>query len=295
MFDSATDWDMVQDLAREKDVEMDTTHQSAYTQHADGNPPVVQPDLNNLSSTDTDQAVQLMAQLFQAQQAGNLADVTSQLHGPQAQQLMQILQLAQAVGQPTGAGQGTSSAHPDTATDSDPDSTTQSGSDSKSVNTDASEPNRHRQARHHRLAPDQAQQLLEESENDVIILSEQVETEGLETVHMTTGWDSHVEQEEASWPTSFPTRKPFIKPRVEQVDDKWYQGEDCVDPSGIAPAARWAILPAAGGTLALKQDAAIPGASRGRALYKMHDLKRCLSSEKNVRIEGKLIQSLQWS
>ncbi len=78
--------------------------------------------------------------------------------------------------------------------------------------------------------------------NDVIVLDEQIETEELETVCMPTSWDSHVEQEEASWPTRFPTQKPFIKPRVEQVDDNWYQGEDCVDPSGIAPVARRGIL-----------------------------------------------------
>ncbi len=64
---------MVQDPACEKDIAMDTTHQNAYTQRADENQPAVQPDLNTLSSMDADQAVQRMAQLFQAQQAGNLA------------------------------------------------------------------------------------------------------------------------------------------------------------------------------------------------------------------------------
>ena len=182
---------------------MDTTHQDAYSQHAREIQPVVQPDTNNVSSTDADQAVRLMAQLFQAQQAGNLADVTSQLQGPQAQQLMQILQLVKTIGQPTGAGQDTSSAHPDTASDSELDST-QSGTDSESVTTDASDHRRRRRARHHRLGPDQAQQLLEESGKDVIVVDEHIETEGLETVHMTTEWDKHLEHEEATWPTRFP-------------------------------------------------------------------------------------------
>ena len=172
---------------------MDVTHQDAYSQHAGETQPVVQPEASNLPSTDADQAARLMAQLFQAQQAGNLADLTSQLRGQQAQQLMQILQIAREVGQPTGAGQGNFSVRPDTGTDSEPDSTTQSGSDSESVKTDASEPHRCRQARRHRLAPDQAQRLLEESENDVIVLNEQVETEGLKTVHMTTDWDKDFE------------------------------------------------------------------------------------------------------
>ncbi len=130
--------------------------------------------------------------------------------------------------------------------------------------------------------------MLEESDKDVIVLEEHVETEGLETVRMTTDWDRHVEQEEASWPTHFPSRKPFVKPRVEQVDDNWYQGEDCVDPSGIAPVARRVILPAANGTLALRQDAGIPGASRERTKYKTHDLERRLVYEKDERVEGKL-------
>ena len=229
-----------------------------------------------------------MDQLFQAHQAGNLADLTSQLRGPQAQQLMQILQIAREVGQPTGAGPDTSSAHQDTATDSELDSTAQSGSDSESVTTDASDQHRRRQARHNRLALDQAQCLLEESENDVIVLDEQVENETLKTVRVTTNWDKHLEHEEATWPTRFPTRKPFIQPRVEQVDDKWYEGEDCVNPSGIAPTATRAILPAADGTLALKRDAVMPGASRGRTLYKTHNLKRRLSYEKSERVEGKL-------
>ncbi len=203
---------------------------------------------------------------------------------------MQILQLAKAVGQPTGAGQGNSSAQPDTDSDSAPDSITQSGSDSESVTTDASEHRRRISARRHHLAPSQAQRLLEESDKDVIILDGHVENEGLETVHMTTDWDKHlVEQEEASSPTLFPVQKPFIKPRVEQVDDNWYQGEDCVDPSGIAPAARQVILPAADGTLALRQDAAMPSASRGCTKYKTHDLERCLAYDKGYCIEGRLM------
>ncbi len=184
--ESATDSDMVQDPACDQDVDMDTTHQNAYTQHADENRPVVQPDPNNLSSMDADQAVQLMAQLFQAQQARNLADVTSQLHGPQAAQLIQLLQLAEAVGKPTGVDQSNSSAQQDTATDSEPDSSSQLGSDSESVTTDASGREGHTSARRHRLAASLAQKLLEESDKDVIVLHKHVETEGLETVHMTT-------------------------------------------------------------------------------------------------------------
>ena len=76
---------------------------------------------------------------------------------------------------------------------------------------------------------------------------------------------------------------------MEQIDDHWYQGEDCVDPSRIAPPATRAILPAADGTLALKRDVAIPGASRGCTRYKTHDLERRLTYEKSVRVEGKLL------
>ncbi len=217
--ESVTDPNLGQDHSQKEDDAMDTTLQDAYSQHAGETQPIVQPVTGNLSSTDADQAARLMAQLFQAQQAGNLADVTSQLQWPQAQQLIQILQLAKEVSQPTRADQDTSSAHPDTATDSEVDSTAQSGSDSESVTTDASEHHRCSRARRNHLAPEQAQQLFEQSDKDVIVINEQVETEGLETVRMTTEWERDLEHEEASWPTRFPVRKPFIKPRVEQVDD----------------------------------------------------------------------------
>ncbi len=207
--ESVTDPGEGQGSPHTEDNAMDTTNQDAYSQHTEEIQPVVQPEANNLPRTDADQAVRLMAQLFQAQQAGNVADLTSQLHGQQAQQLMQILQLAREVGQPTGAGQGNFSVRPDTGTDFEPDSTTQSGSDSESVHTDASEHHRRRLASRRRLAPAQAQQLLEESDRDVIVIDERIETEGLETVHLTTGWDKDFEREEASWPTRFPTRKPF--------------------------------------------------------------------------------------
>ncbi len=105
---------------------------------------------------------------------------------------------------------------------------------------------------------------------------------------MTPEWGQCVEQDEEGWPTRFPPWKPFIKPRVEDVNDNWYQGEDCVNPSGITPAARRVILPAADGTLALKQDAAMPGASRGRTKYKMNDLVRHLEYKKNECVEGRL-------
>ncbi len=279
---------MVQDPAREENVDTDTTHQNAYTQHGDGNPPVAQPDPNNQSSTGTDQAMQLMAQLLQAQQAGNLADVTGQLHGSQAEQLVQLLQLAKAVANPTGAARGNSSAQPDTATDSAPDSSSQSGSDSESIITDASGHEGRTSARRHHLAASQAQRLLEESDKDVIILDQHVETEGFETVNMIHEWGECVKQEEEGWPTRFPAQKPFMKPRVEEVNDNWYQGKDCVDPSGIAPAARRAILLAADGTLALKQNAAMPSASRGRTKYKTHNLVRRLEYKKGERVEGRL-------
>ncbi len=119
MSESVTDPVEGQGTAQTEDDAMDTTHQSAYTQHTDNTGPVVQPETNNSSSTEAGQAAQLMAQLFQAQQAGSLADLTSQVRGHQAQQLMQILQIAKEVSQPSGAGQDNSSVTPDTATDSE--------------------------------------------------------------------------------------------------------------------------------------------------------------------------------
>ncbi len=62
---------------------------------------------------------------------------------------------------------------------------------------------------------------------------------------------------------------------------------------GLEPTISWlrvqCLNRSANSPPANKYDAAIPGASRGRTLYKTHDLKRRLSYEKNVRIEGKLM------
>ncbi len=41
-------------------------------------------------------------------------------------------------------------------------------------------------ATRHRLAPSQAQQMLEQSDKDVIVIDKQVEITGLETIHLTT-------------------------------------------------------------------------------------------------------------
>ncbi len=135
--------------------------------------------------------------------------------------------------------------------------------------------------------------MLDQNDKDVIIIDKQVDTTGLDTVRLTTNWGECIEQEEEGWATRWatrcPSRKPFIKPRVEEVDDGWYQGEDCVDPSRVTPAARRAILPSADGSLALKQDAVIPGASRGRTKYKTHDLVCRLEYLKVKHVEGRLM------
>ncbi len=130
--------------------------------------------------------------------------------------------------------------------------------------------------------------MLEESGNDVIIIDEEVETEGLDNIRLTREWEADFKREEESWPTRFPVRKPFVKPRVEQANDNWYQGEDCLDPSRVAAQAERAILPATDGALALKRDADMPGASRGHTKYKTHDLKRQLSYPRDKRTDGKL-------
>ena len=279
---SADDSEMTQDPAREKEVEMDTTHQSAYTQHSEGSPSVVQPGPSKLSSPDADQALQLMGQLFRAHQTGTLADVTSQLQGPQADQLRQLMQLAQAVARPLEGGQGKTSEQPESGTDSNPESAEDSGSESDSVRTDASG----------NKGCKSDQQQLEDSGPDVIIVDEQLGPDGLDPGH-TVLWGSQAELEgepnEADWATRFPIRKPYANPRVVEVNDNWYQGEDCFDPSRIAPAARRAILPAADGTLALRSDAAMPGASRGRTKFREHDLVRKLSYPKGVRTDKGLM------
>ncbi len=51
---SVTDPDLEQDPSREGDNAMDTTHQSVYTQHTNDTGSVVQPETDNVSSTDAD-------------------------------------------------------------------------------------------------------------------------------------------------------------------------------------------------------------------------------------------------
>ena len=60
--ESVTDPNTEQDSSQQEDDAMDTTHQSAYTQHTEDTGSVVQPETSNLSSMDADQTAQLMAQ-----------------------------------------------------------------------------------------------------------------------------------------------------------------------------------------------------------------------------------------
>ncbi len=183
-----TDSEMAQDPAREKDVDMDTTHQNAYTQHDDGNQPVAQPNLNIQSSTGTEPTIQLVAQLLQAQQAGNLADVTSQLHGAQAEQLAEIIKLAWAVSNPSGAEQERPSAQLETGTDTDPDSSSNSESESAGANTEASGQEGCSSARRQSHASPRIQQMLDQDDNDIILIDEHVDVTGLNTIRLTTTW-----------------------------------------------------------------------------------------------------------
>ncbi len=209
---SVDDSEMVQDPAREGVSDMDTTHQSAYKQEGEGTPTGSQLGPSKLSSLEADQALQLMSQLFHAHKAGTLADVTSQLHGPQVEQLQQLMQLAQAVANPTGAGQEKTLKQPETDPNPRPESIDGSGSESESVRTEASGSHGCKSA-----------QPVEESDQDVIIIDEQEVAEGLVSGH-TVLWGGQAEPEqptEAEWATRFPIRKPFIKPRVLEVDDNW--------------------------------------------------------------------------
>ncbi len=273
------DSEMVQDPAREGVSDMDTTHQNAYSQKGESTPPGSQPGPGKLSSPEANQALQLMGRLFHAHQAGNLADVADQLQGPQAEQLRQLMQLAQSVAKLPGTGQEKTPNQSGTDPNPQPETIDGSGNESGNVRDDASE--------NRRCESDQP---VEDDDQDVIILDEQDVAEGLVS-GQTILWGGQAEPEqptEADWANRFPIRKPFLKPLVKVVDDNWYQGEDCFDPSRIAPAARRAILPAADGSLALRNDAAMPGASRGRTKYRTHDLERKLSFPKGVRLNDKL-------
>ncbi len=130
-----------------------------------------------------------------------MADVTNQLHGAQAEQLAELLKLTKAVADPTGAEPDRPSARVETGTDSELDSTSQSGSDSESANTEASFQEGRSLARRQCLASSQVQNLLEQTDKDVILIEEQVDTDGLDTVHLTTSWGGCIEHVEADWAT----------------------------------------------------------------------------------------------
>ncbi len=89
---------------------------------------------------------------------------------------------------PTGAERDHPPAQVETGTDSDLDSTSHSGRDSEGATTAASGHEGRSSARCQHLATSQVQKLLEQSDKDVIVIDEQVGTDGLETVHLKTSW-----------------------------------------------------------------------------------------------------------
>ncbi len=172
--------------------------------------------------------------------------------------------LIQAVSDSAEVEQNLSPTGVRSVTDSDSDSRDSLGNEMDGASTEASNPDGFSSARPQRFATPQFTDLLQQTDDNVIFVSEQLGTDQPGQVHSAT-WGECVE--EVEWTICFHPSKPFIKPCIEQTDDGWYQGQDCVDPSEIASVAKKAILSAADGSLALKQDAVLPGASRGRTKY----------------------------
>ncbi len=71
--------------------------------------------------------------------------------------------------------------------------------------------------------------------------------------------------------------------RAESIEDGWYHGEDCASPLEVAPAGKHVVLPAADGSLALKDDAVLPGAPPGRSKFGDRFLERRVYHEKARR------------
>ncbi len=69
---------------------------------------------------------------------------------------------------------------------------------------------------------------------------------------------------EEEWRLCYSPTDPYLVPQAEETGDLWYKGEDCANPSQIAPKSSKAILPAADGSLALKHDVVLPSAPEDR-------------------------------
>ncbi len=209
---------------------------------------MAQPDPSNQLSTNQGTTTQLITKVLQAHKDGTLADVTSQLLGQQAEELDELLALVQAVADSADVERNIPSIEAKLGTDSDSDSPTTSENEMDGADTEASGHDRRPTAGSRRCASPRLSNLLNQQDNDVVFIEEHINTD---TIRLTTTWGECVKHAEVDWASRFPPSKPFMKSHVKEVDDRWYQGEDCVDPLGIAPVAKKAILPAADRSLGL--------------------------------------------
>ena len=98
-----------------------------------------------------------------------------------------------------------------------------------------------------------------------------------------TSWSTQTDELEEEWRLCYPPTNPCLVPEAEETGDLWYKGEDCANPSQIAPKSSKAILPAADGSLALKHDVGLPSAPEDRQCYKNHELDRRVFFDKGER------------
>ena len=126
--------------------------------------------------------------------------------------------------------------------------------------------------------------LFGQAEDDVFIVSDGSEDEcgSVRGENACPTWSSRISQE-LDWMVRYPNAVPYVHARAVSTDDGWYRGEDCASPSEVAHAGKNAILPAADGSLALKADAALPGAPSGRTKYRERFLTRRVFHEKAKR------------
>ncbi len=269
--ESVKESEMVQDFTREQDTDMDTIRQNEYKMH-DSSQPDTQPDQQNQASTGAAQTAQLVAQLLKAEQEGTLKDVTDSLRGTQADELAKLKLLVQMVSKTAEQEWPNRPPAADTGTDSNSDSPASSGEETGGGTSAASSPGGTLTTEQNRSAPSRFTDLLHQTDSDVVLESEQA-GQDLPGRFIPAIWEECVEREEANWPVHFPPSTRFIKPRNENPMMVGTKERTVLIHQGLHPQPKRQFCLSPDGSLALKQDAALPGASRGRLKYKSHDLK----------------------
>ncbi len=256
-------------------------------------------------------SAEAIADLVKAAAAGNFWDIPGQMQGATAAQMQELHAVLQKMSssqpsdetnpdkdgsepeggktrasQPLESGSASERSSPDASSNSDMASDTDSQEDTT----------RRRKRRTKKGSPVAGvKDLFTQAEDDVIVLSGESGDECGFNVDQEScpNWATQIEEEaKPDWAVRYPIANPFVHSRVERTEDGWYRGEDCANPLEAAPPAKHAILPAADGSLALKDDAVLPGAPSGRDKFGARLLERVVFHQKAEREDHKVLDPI---